>query len=44
MEYIQLSIDEINNLSKNNDILLERNDKLRQALEDIQKIINEVLK
>lgn len=43
MEYIQLSIDEINNLSKNNDILLERNDKLRQALEDIQKIINEVL-
>lgn len=41
---MELTIDEINNLANNNDVLIARNDKLVKVLEEIREIINGDLK
>ena len=41
---MELTIDEINNLTKNNDELMARNEMLIKTLEEIRDKIDEVLK
>lgn len=38
---MELTIDEINNLTKNNDILMARNEELVKALEYIREVLTD---